>query len=422
MRFFQRLIHSCASLRDSTKGGLDIFHYIGPGLLITVGFIDPGNWAANLAAGADYGYALLWMVTLSTFMLIVLQHNAAHLGIVTGDCLAESITRHMPRQIARPVLWTAFAASCMTSMAEVLGGAIALRMLFKIPITYGALLIVILVLIMLVSNSYIKVERWIIGFVSLIGVSFLYELSLINTDWQAAASAWVTPSFPDGSLWIIMSVLGAVVMPHNIFLHSEVIQSRQWNLQDDKIIKKQLNYEFLDTLFAMLIGWAINSAMIILAAATFWVAGETVSELTQAQNLLQPLLGNNAAAIFAVALLLAGLASSITSGMAGGIITAGMQGEAYHIKDKHSLIGVFGTLLVGLIVIWLTDDPFRGLLLSQMFLSVQLPITMLALLYLTSSQKVMGKYANPPGTRYLLIVLSAIVTALNVALFISALG
>ena len=422
MRLFRLIIQHCAHLhlRNPHAGGLDILKYIGPGLLVTVGFIDPGNWAANLAAGADYGYSLLWMVTLSTIMLIVMQHNAAHLGIVTGECLAEAMTRFMPRAVSRPVLLSAFAASAMTSMAEILGGAIALRMLFGLPVKVGAALVTVFVLIMLITNSYKKIERWIIGFVSLIGISFLYELILAKPDWTASAAGLVTPAFPPGSMLVIMSVLGAVVMPHNLFLHSEIIQSRQWNLQDDSLIKKQLDLEFLDTLLSMIVGWAINSAMIILAAAAFWTAGKSVSELEQAQELLRPLLGSSAADIFAVALLLAGVASSVTSGMAGGIMSSGMAGEPYNIRDKHSLAGVAGSLLLGLAIIWFVSDPFQGLLLSQMALSVQLPITMAAQVWLTSSPAVMGKYANGPWTKALLLILTAIVTALNIALFISA--
>ena len=421
MRLLRLIIEQCAKIRNPHAGGLEILKYIGPGLLVTVGFIDPGNWATNLAAGAEYGYALLWMVTLSTFMLIVLQHNAAHLGIVTGDCLAEAITRFLPRSVAVPVMLSAFAASAMTSMAEILGGAIALRMLFGLPIALGATLVTIFVLVMLVTHSYRKVERWIIGFVSLIGLSFFYELSLAQEDWQAAAWGWVTPAFPDGSMLVIMGVLGAVVMPHNLFLHSEIIQSRQWNLQDDAVIEKQLDFEFLDTLLSMLIGWAINSAMIILAAAIFWSSGTVVSELEQAQELLRPLVGPHAANIFAVALLMAGIASAVTSGMSGGIMTAGMHREPYNIRDKHSLIGVAGSLLLGLGIIWCISNPFQGLIVSQMALSVQLPVTMTAQVYLTSSPHVMGKHANSPWTRALLITLTAIVTGLNIMLLVSTL-
>ena len=400
-------------------GGLDIFKYIGPGLLVTVGFIDPGNWASNLAAGADFGYALLWMVTLSTIMLIMLQHNVAHLGIATGLCLSEAATIHMKPRYSKLLLVSGMGASISTSLAEILGGAIALNMLFDIPIRAGALLVMIFVLIMLFTNSYKAIEKWIIAFVSIIGLSFLYELSLVNINWNSAIVGWVTPSFPKGSMLVIMSVLGAVVMPHNLFLHSEVIQSRQWNRQDEKIIKKQLKYEFFDTLMSMLIGWAINSAMILLAAATFFQSKTPVSELQQANQLLAPLLGNNAAIIFAVALLFAGVASTVTSGMAAGTIFAGMFKEPYDIKDNHSRTGVGISLVIAFLIILLISNPFKGLIISQMILSIQLPITIFSQVYLTSSEKVMGKYKNRTSTKFMLYGLGAVVSILNIALFIS---
>lgn len=400
-------------------GGLEILRYIGPGLLVTVGFIDPGNWASNIAAGASFGYKLLWMVTLSTIMLIVLQHNVAHLGIATGLCLSEAATKYMKPWASRTVLSSAMVASVSTSLAEILGAAIALNMLFGLPIRLGAILSAIMVLFLLFSNSYHKIEKWIIGFVSLIGISFIYELSLVNVDWGQAAMGWVTPSIPDGSILIIMSVLGAVVMPHNLFLHSEIIQSRQWNLEDDKVIKKQLRYEYTDTIFSMVIGWAINSAMILLAASTFFQIGTQVDELQQAQELLHPLLGSNASVIFAVALLFAGIASSITSGMAGGSIFAGIFNEPYDIKDTHSKTGVLVSIILAVAVIFLITDSFKGLLISQMVLSIQLPITVFTQVYLTSSKKVMGKYVNHKPTTILLLLICSIVTMLNVLLFIS---
>ena len=400
-------------------GGLDVFKYIGPGLLVTVGFIDPGNWASNFAAGSEFGYSLLWVVTLSTIMLIVLQHNVAHLGIVTGLCLSEAATKYTPKWVSRPILGTAVLASISTSLAEILGGAIALEMLLDIPIIWGAVLTTLFVSIMLFTNSYKKIERSIIAFVSVIGLSFIYELFLVEIDWPAATAGWVTPSFPEGSMVVIMSVLGAVVMPHNLFLHSEVIQSRQWNLEDDKVIRRQLRYEFWDTFLSMMIGWAINSAMILLAAATFFKSGSTVNELQDASALLQPLLGNNAAVIFAVALLFAGIASTITSGMAAGSIFAGIYREPYDIKDSHSRWGVLLSLVMALIIIMLVSNPFMGLIYSQMILSIQLPVTIFLQVYLTSSGKVMGKYKNRTSTKWILYILGGIVTVLNVMLFIS---
>ena len=400
-------------------GGLEILKYIGPGLLVTVGFIDPGNWASNLAAGADYGYTLLWMVSLSTVMLIILQHNVAHLGIATGLCLSEATMTYIRPKYAKMMLWTAMGASVSTSLAEILGGAIALEMLFGIPVRIGAILTTVFVCIMLFTNSYRVIERWIIAFVSIIGLSFIYELSLVHIDWGEAVLAWVTPSFPKGSMVVIMSVLGAVVMPHNLFLHSAVIQSRQWNLEDDKVIRRQLRYEFWDTFLSMMIGWAINSAMILLAAATFFKSGSTVNELQDASALLQPLLGNNAAVIFAVALLFAGIASTITSGMAAGSIFAGIYREPYDIKDSHSRWGVLLSLVMALIIIMLVSNPFMGLIYSQMILSIQLPVTIFLQVYLTSSGKVMGKYKNRTSTKWILYILGGIVTVLNVMLFIS---
>lgn len=400
-------------------GGLEILKFIGPGLLVTVGFIDPGNWASNLAAGADYGYALLWMVTLSTLMLIMLQHNVAHLGIATGLCLSEAAAIHLKPKYSKAILTSAMFASISTSLAEILGGAIALEMLFEIPIRAGAILVTLFVLIMLYTNTYRVMEKWIIAFVSVIGLSFLYELSLVQIDWNSAIVGWVKPSFPEGSMLVIMSVLGAVVMPHNLFLHSEIIQSRQWNRENESVIKKQLRYEFLDTLVSMLVGWAINSAMILLAAATFFKNKVPVTELQQANHLLTPLLGNNAAVVFAVALLFAGLSSTITSGMAAGSIFAGMYKEPYDIKDNHSRLGVGLSLFLALGIIFLISNPFKGLIISQMILSIQLPITIFLQVYLTSSEKVMGKYKNSTGSKYLLYSLGGIVTVLNVMLFIS---
>lgn len=400
-------------------GGLEIFKFIGPGLLVTVGFIDPGNWASNLAAGAQFGYSLLWMVTLSTIMLIVLQHNVAHLGIATGLCLSEAAAIYVKPRYSKFLLTTAMLASVSTSLAEILGGAIALEMLFNIPVKAGALLVTIFVLIMLVTNSYKIMEKWIIAFVSVIGLSFLYELTLVHIDWNSAIVGWVTPSFPKGSMLVIMSVLGAVVMPHNLFLHSEIIQSRQWNLQDDHVIKKQLRYEFFDTLVSMLIGWAINSAMILLAAATFFRTKTPVNELQQANHLLTPLLGNKAAIVFAVALLFSGIASTVTSGIAAGSIFAGMYKEPYDIKDNHSRIGVIISLFVAYGIILLISNPFHGLIISQMILSVQLPFTVFLQVYLTSSEKVMGKYKNTLFSKILLYSLGAIVTILNICLLIS---
>lgn len=403
-------------------GGLEILKFIGPGLLVTVGFIDPGNWASNLAAGSNYGYALLWMITLSTIMLILLQHNVAHLGIATGLCLSEATTKYIKPKFSKVILSSAMFASISTSLAEILGGAIALDMLFNIPVKIGAILTTAFVLIMLFTNTYRLMEKWIIAFVSIIGLSFIYELALVHINWGKVAVAWVIPSFPTGSMIVIMSVLGAVVMPHNLFLHSEIIQSRQWNLKDEKTKKRHLKYEFLDTFISMIIGWAINSAIILLAAAAFFSLGTGVGKLEQAQGLLTPLLGNMAGIVFAIALLFAGIASTITSGMAAGSIFAGFFNEPYDVNDNHSKLGILISFIGACLLIFFIKDPFYGLIISQMILSIQLPITIFTQVYLTSSKKVMGKYKNKLNNKIILYSLGVIVTLLNVLLFLSFFG
>src|SRR5665647_11019 len=398
------------------REALAFLRYIGPGLLVTVGFIDPGNWASNIAAGSSHGYTLLWVVTLATLMLLILQHNAAHLGIASGQCLAEAATKHLPPAASKFVLGSALLAAVSTALAEILGAALGLSLLFPgLPYEAGAVLVLAVVLVFLFTNSYPRLEKWIIAFVSLIGLSFLFELTLVDVSWGQAAAAWVVPRFPGGSMPLIMAILGAVVMPHNIFLHSEIIQSRQWNVENETVIRRQLKFEFADTLFSMTVGWGINSAMIIVAAATF-LGRIRVTEIGQAHQMLGPLLGSAAAIVFALALLLSGLASSITAGMAGGSIFSGIFGEYYDIKDLHSRIGAVGTLIAATAVVFFIGNPFRGLVVSQMLLSMQLPITIVTQIRLTSSTAVMGNYANSGGLKVLLWTVAAVVIGLNVLL------
>jgi len=404
-----------------TLSALKILKYIGPGLLVTVGFIDPGNWASNVEAGSAFGLSILWVVTLATIMLIILQHNAAHLGIVTGECLSENIARHFKPFTKLLALGSAVLAAVCTALAEILGGAIALEMLFKIPLQIGSIMILVMISAMLVSNSYHKMERWIIAFVSLIGLSFIIEIAMVKLDWAQVVPAWFIPNIPHGSILIVMSVLGAVVMPHNLYLHSEVIQSRQWNLENETVIKQQLKYEFMDTLFSMLVGWAINSAMILIAAATFFKIA-SVSSLTQAQAMLVPLLGNGAALIFALALFFAGISSSITAGMAGGSIYAGFFGEPFDIKDNHSRVGVFITLVGATLIIFFIGDPYQALVLSQMMLSIQLPFTVFPLIILTSRETVMGKFKNTLLEKSSLWLVGIIVSILNLVLLLDLMG
>ncbi len=402
----------------SRLASLELFRYIGPGFFVTVGFIDPGNWVTNVAAGSQFGYKLLWVVTLSTIILIVVQHNAAHLGIVTGLCLSEAASKYFKPWLRILMLGSAMMACVATALAELLGAAIGLNMLTGLPLIIGAICSALFSAWMLFSKNYQRLEKWIMGFVSLIGMAFVFEIWLADVAWIQTFTGWVTPTFPIGALPIIMGVLGAVVMPHNIFLHSEVIQSRQWNAQGDDVIKKQLKYEFMDTLTGMGVGWAINSAMIIMAAAVFYKNGIVVNELPQVTVTLEPIFGKASAVVFALGLLFAGLSSSVTAAMAGGSVFAGIFIEPFDINDPHSRIGLSITLLGALAAIMLLSDPFKGILWSQVALSLQLPLTIVPLILLTSSKKVMGEYANRPYGAIVLWTVGLIVIGLNIALLV----
>ena len=406
----------------SRLASLELFRYIGPGFFVTVGFIDPGNWVTNVAAGSQFGYQLLWVVTLSTIMLIILQHNAAHLGIVTGLCLSEAASTYFKPPLRYLMLGSAMLACISTALAELLGGAIGLQMLTGLPLPAGALLSGSFAIYMLFSKNYQRLEKWIMGFVSLIGLAFLFELTLAKVSWGAALQGWVVPTVPLGALPVIVGVLGAVVMPHNIFLHSEVIQSRQVREQGDAAIRKGLKYEFLDTLAGMGAGWAINSAMIIMAAAVFYARGIQVGELPQVTETLTPIFGGLSSTVFALGLIFAGLASSVTAAMAGGSVYAGIYREPFDIVDIHSRIGVIVTIIGGVVAILLLHDPFKGILWSQIALSLQLPLTIFPMIWLTSSKKVMGEYANRRYGAMVLWIVGLIVIGLNAALLIDMAG
>lgn len=409
------------SVHKPTQEARKFLKYIGPGILVTVGFIDPGNWATNLAMGAAFGNTLLWVVTLGTIILIMLQHNVAKLGIVSGLCLSEAASVHLSPKISGPILFTAMIAAIATALAELLGSAIALNMLFHLPVVLGSVLSGIFCIWLVSTNSYKVMEKWIMGLVSLIGLSFLFELTLVHINWLDVTTGWVVPSFPHGSLLIIMAVLGAIVMPHNLFLHSEIIQNKNFARHDGVKLCKQIKYEFFDTLFSMIVGWLINSSMIIIAASVFFSNKIKVTELQQAVLMLKPLLGNMAFVVCALALLFAGIASAVTAGMAGGSIFAGSYKEIYDIKDFHTKVGAYITYISAIVIIFFIPNFFKGLIISQVVLGLQLPFTIFLQLYLTSSPKVMGDCANSKLIKIFLYAIAILITVLNLALIIDLL-
>jgi manganese transport protein len=395
-----------------------LFSFLGPGFLITVGFIDPGNWATNIEGGSKFGYKLLWVITLSTIMLIVIQNMAAKLGIATGKSLAVNIRERFSRPVSALLGLTIVLACVATDVAELLGGAIGFNLLFGMPLWSGALLTVLLEVFLIVSQRYHRIEAIIMGFLGIIGLCYLVEILIVKPDWAELAPSMVVPSVNRSSIYVAMAILGAVVMPHNIFLHSNVIHSRKWGISEDEKLAL-LRYEKIDTLSAMLLGWVVNSAMIIVAAAVFCRHRVVVESIEQASATLKPLAGPLAGLLFAVALVFAGVGSSVTSSMAEVNVITGFLGKPEDPRTLLYRISVFITAIPSLIIILLAMNTFRILIFSQVVLSIQLPFTLVPLLILCRDRSRMGCFKSSRLEFASAIVISAVVIILNIFLLYS---
>ena len=329
-----------------------ILSFLGPGFLVTVGFIDPGNWATNIEGGSRFGYQLLWVITLSTLMLIVIQHMAAKLGIATGKSLAVNIQEHFPLPVAGFLGLTVVMACIATDVAELLGGAIGFRLLIGTPLWMGALITVFLEVFLIISQRYHRLEQLIMAFLGIIALCYIVELGIVKPDWRIAVPAIVIPEVDRSSIYIAMAILGAVVMPHNIFLHSNVIHSRKWGISDNEK-HHLLQFERIDTSTAMILGWIVNSSMIIVAAAVFAHNHISVTSIEQASATLRPLAGSLAGLLFAVALVFAGVGSSVTSSMAEANVITGFLGKPEDPRTLLYRISVFITAIPSFLIILL---------------------------------------------------------------------
>jgi manganese transport protein len=392
--------------------------FLGPAFLVTVGFIDPGNWATNIEGGSRFGYKLLWVITLGTIMLIVIQHMAAKLGVATGRSLAVNIRERFPGPAAAFLGLTIVLACVATDVAELLGGAIGFNLLLGMPLWSGALLTVLLEVFLVVSQRYHRLEVMIVGFLGIIGLCYLIELVLVQPDWAILAPSILVPRINADSIYVATAILGAVVMPHNIFLHSNVIHSRKWGVSEQEKMAL-LHYEKIDTLSAMLAGWVINSAMIIVAAAVFARHQIAVSSIEQASATLRPLAGPLAGVLFSVALVFSGVGSSVTSSMAEANVITGFLGKPEDPRTVLYRVAVFITAIPSFLVILSGLNPFRILIFSQVVLSLQLPFTLIPLVILCRSCKVMGAFQSSMREFAAAVLISAIVIVLNIYLLCS---
>jgi len=392
-----------------------IFAFAGPAYLVSVGYMDPGNWATDLEGGSRFGYALIWVILMSNMMAVLLQTLAARLGIVTGKDLAQAC-RSEYSKVSSFVLWILCEiAIAAMDLAEVLGTIIGLNLLFGIPLLWGALITLFDTFLLLAIQrlGIRKMEAFILSLISVISGGFIVNLFLAKPDWGAALTGLV-PSLPEGSVFIILGIIGATVMPHNLYLHSSLVQTRRVSrLVDSKA--QACRYNLLDSVIALNGAFFVNAAILVLAAAVFYRHGIVVTEIQQAHQMLDQFLGTRAAPIaFGLALLAAGQSSTLTGTLAGQIVMEGFV-QIRLQPYMRRLITRAIALLPAVVVIYITGDAgtYRLLILSQVILSLQLPFAIVPLVHFTSDRLKMGSFANRLWVKVLAWITSAIIIVLN---------
>ncbi len=384
--------------------------FLGPAFIASIAYVDPGNFATNIQGGAQFGYELLWVILGSNLMAMLLQALSAKLGIATGKNLAE----HCRENFSRPVVWTMWVlmelVAMATDLAEFLGAAVALNLLFGLPLWVAGLLTAVITFLILGLERYgfRPLEAVITGFLAVIAVSYVIEIFLVHPAWGLIAHDTFVPHFTNSeSILLATGILGATVMPHAIFLHSALTQGRVVVKKPEQQ-RRLFRFEIIDVAIAMLIASSVNAAMLITSAATFFKTGTNVGSLEQAYLTLQPLLGRAAGIVFGVALLASGLSSSSVGTMAGQVI---MQGFLhFHIPPWIRRVV---TIVPSLIVIFIGLDPTRTLVISQVVLSFGLPFAIVPLVLFTSNKGLMGVLVNKRLTTLLAGLSAATIIALN---------
>ncbi|MDE1950044.1 MAG: Nramp family divalent metal transporter [Burkholderiales bacterium] len=397
--------------------------FVGPATMVSVGYMDPGNWATDLEGGARFGYQLLWVLLASNLMAMLLQSLAARLGIVGRVDLAQACRRHY----ARPVVWALWGLSEIAiiacDLAEVVGSAIALNLLFRIPLAWGAVITGLDVMLILVLQHYgiRKLEAVVAALVFTIGACMGIEILLAQPDWGQVAGGLV-PQLDRRSLFVAIGIIGATVMPHNLYLHSSLVQTRRIDTST-RGLREAIRYNFIDTALALNIAFVINAAILVLSASTFFTRGIVVTDLAQAHELLTPLLGTTlAASAFAIALLASGQSSTITGTLAGQVVMEGfVRLRLSPIKRRLITRAIAVVPAVAVLAHAGSGGVLQLLVWSQVVLSLQLPFAIVPLVRFTSERRIMGRFANPGWQRRLAWQSGALILALNVWLVVQEL-
>jgi len=391
--------------------------FAGPAVIASIAYVDPGNFATNIQAGARYGYGLLWVVVLANLIAMLFQALSAKLGIVTGRNLAEMCRDYFPRPIVLAMWGVSEIAAMATDLAEFLGGAIGLSLLFHIPLLVGMVVTAIATygLLMFERFGFRPIELIIGGMVSVIALCYVVEMFIAPIDWASAGMHMVVPQLADAhALLLAVGIIGATVMPHAVYLHSGLTQTRM-PVTNDGERTKVLRFSNREVIVALTLAGLVNIAMVMMASSAFHAGHPDVAEIETAYHTLTPLLGAGAAAVFLLSLIVSGISASTVGTMAGQMIMQGFVGFRIPIWIRRLV-----TMIPAFVVVALGVNATNALVLSQVVLSIALPLPMIALLIFTGRRDIMGDFANTRLTRIAALVGTAIVLVLNLFLIVQA--
>ena len=416
----EQTVAAAQTLLAGQRGGLRAYlAFAGPAVIASIAYMDPGNFATNIQAGAKYGYTLLWVVLMANLIAMLFQALSAKLGIVTGRNLAEMCREHFPR----PVVWAMWVvseiAAMATDLAEFLGGAIGLSLLFQMPLLAGMAVTAVVTygVLMFEGFGFRPIELIIGAMVSVIGLCYLVEMFIAPVDWASAAVHTVLPKIPDTeALLLSVGIIGATVMPHAVYLHSGLTQARM-PVRNDNERRKVLRFSNQEVIIALIVAGLVNMAMVMMAASAFHAGHPDVAEIETAYHTLTPLLGIGAAGVFLLSLIASGISSSTVGTMAGQMIMQGFIKLRIPIWVRRLV-----TMLPAFVVVAMGANATNSLVISQVVLSIALPLPMISLLIFTGRRDIMGQFVNGRLTYLAALIGTAVVLLLNVFLILQTLG
>ena len=415
-------VHETIDTTEKKIGWRKVFSFLGPAYLVSVGYMDPGNWATDLAGGSKFGYSLVWVLLMSNLMALLLQGLSARLGIVRRRDLAQANREAYPKTVNYSLWFLAEIAIAACDLAEVLGMAIGLQLLTGLPLIWGVSLTVLdtFLLLYLQRMGMRKMEAFIIALVAIVAIAFLIEIIMAKPVLAEVAKGFI-PTLPnDEALYIAIGIIGATVMPHNLYLHSALVQTRKIDRTKEGI-KQALKFNRIDSTIALNIAFFVNAAILVLAATVFFKSGNSnVAEIKEAHRLLPGFLGNAAPILFAVALIAAGQSSTITGTLAGQIIMEGYLSLRINPMLRRlitRLLAIVPALIV--IIVKGENDVDALLVLSQVILSLQLGFAIIPLIHFVSDKKTMGSFAIKPHVQVVAWLIAAVLIYLNLKMLIN---